>query len=218
MSINNINTLAADAIDRYGWTQHEMQDDDGSLCLVGALRHCSPQPGDWLIARAVYRRQRHAEAWNDEKGRTAEEVTAWLREHPITDAEIEAMFGPQWKVIIRLVRKAVTTTDDQAAALDAAWTTADVIAMDAAWTIVRDAAYLEAREDAWANAGFVSWDATWLSGWTPDSNAARDAVWNVAKALVVADLVGQYGLTQEHIEALMRPWVSVMGDPREVTA
>lgn len=174
LALHDINTLAADALEEHGWTQGEMEAEDGSLCLVGALRHCSPRPGDWLIAREVYRRLDHAEGWNDEKGRTEEEIVSWLRAHPVTDADLEATFGPHWEAIVRLVRRAASLTDEQ------------------------------------ANALYAVWDAA--------VDAARSAAWDAAKALVVADLVGQHGLTQDHVDTLLAPWVSVMGDPRDVVA
>jgi hypothetical protein len=37
--------------------------------------------------------------------------------------------------------------------------------------------------------------------------AARDAAWGA----VVSDLVGQRGLTQDHLDTLMGPWVRVLG-------
>jgi hypothetical protein len=41
--------------------------------------------------------------------------------------------------------------------------------------------------------------------------AARAGAWDAALAASVADLVGQHGLTQEHIDTLMAPWVQVLG-------
>ena len=43
----------------------------------------------------------------------------------------------------------------------------------------------------------AAWDAVRSAAW----DAARDT----AQALVVADLVGQYGLTREHLDALTGP-------------
>ena len=39
------------------------------------------------------------------------------------------------------------------------------------------------------------------------ADAARDAAWGA----VVSDLVGQRGLTQDHLDTLMGPWVRVLG-------
>ena len=214
LALHDINTLAADALEEHGWTQGEMEAEDGSLCLVGALRHCSPRPGDWLIAREVYRRLDHAEGWNDEKGRTEEEIVSWLRAHPVTDADLEATFGPHWEAIVRLVRRTASLTDEQANALYAVW--------DAAVDAARSAAWDAAKAAAW----YAAWDAVETAAWyaargdarSAAWDAARSAAWDAAKALVVADLVGQHGLTQDHVDTLLAPWVSVMGDPRDVVA
>lgn len=200
-ALHDINTLAADALDEHGWTQGEMEAPDGSLCLVGALRACSPHPGDWLIARAVYQGLDHAEEWNDERGRTKAEVTDWLRAHPVSDAALEATFGPQWEAIVRLIRQAATLTRDQDAALRASWR--DATGLDSG-AVARTAARAAARA--------ADRDAAMFAVW---SVATGDASWAAADALVVADLVGQHGLTQDHIDTLLAPWVSVMGDPRD---
>ena len=60
-------------------------------------------------------------------------------------------------------------------------------AEDAAWDAARDAARAAARDAAWYAAG--------------------DAAW----ALVVRDLIGQHGFTQEHYDTLTRPWATVIG-------
>lgn len=201
-TIHDINTLAADALDEHGWTQYEMESNDGSMCLVGALRHCSPQPGDWLIAREVYRHLGHGEDWNDAKGRTAEEVTAWLRTHPVADTTLETAFGPQWRAIVTLIRQAATMTREQARALGSAWGTDNIRRWNTAADVVRKAAETTNR----GNAEDAACDAA--------SEAAANASTDAAKALSVADLVGQHGLTQNHIDTLLAPWISVMGDPR----
>lgn len=214
MSINNINVLAADALEERGWIQGQMESNSGSLCLVGALRACSPQAGDWLIAREVYCRLGHAESWNDEEGRTEAEVTAWLREHPVTDADIEATFGPQWEAVVALIRQAATLTQEKGRALAATWG-------DARWN-----AWESARESVLIASSGAGKDARRSAAAQASRDSARESVQGLAGhvaghvagqaagALVVADLVGQHGLTQDHIDTLLGPWVSVMGDPR----
>ena len=50
---------------------------------------------------------------------------------------------------------------------------------------------------------------------TPDEaerlDAARDAAGAAAGALVVRDLIGQHGFTQEHYDLLTAPWATVIG-------
>jgi hypothetical protein len=174
---------AADWIDTHGWVQGTERDDTGAVCLTGALRFCDPRPGDWLIAREVFRQRKHAEDWNDAQGRTKAEVQDYLRSVEITDAELAKTFGPQWESIVALVRTAATITPQQWYELAAAWDAALAAARDAA----RDAA----------------WDAAW--------DAARDAAWDAAWALVVRDLIGQHGFTAEHYQLLTAPWAAVMG-------
>ena len=52
------------------------------------------------------------------------------------------------------------------------------------------------------------------AAWYADRDAARAVAWDALEAvlaLVVRDLVGQHGLTQEHYDTLVGPWESVMG-------
>lgn len=199
---------AAQELRSRGWVQNAMEDGEGRVCLTGALKVCDMQPGDWLLARAVLRREGRDERWNDTAGRTEGEVLAVLDGRHVTDADLEATFGPQWEAIVRLVRRAATLTENEAdrlrAARVAAWVAARVAARDAAGA----AAWGAARDAAGDAAGAAAWDAAGAAAWA----AARDA----AAALVVADLVGQHGLTQEHVDLLLGPWIEVCGDPREV--
>ena len=127
---------AADYIKTHGWTQGTMEH-AGAVCLTGALRACSPQPGDWLLARAVYRAHLiHAETWNDDADRTEAEVTEYLRTHPVTDDDLAATFGPNWETVVRLIRRVADMPQARDAALDAAWDAA----RDAAWDAALDAA------------------------------------------------------------------------------
>ena len=105
---------------------------DGAVCLTGALRACSPQPGDWLLARAVYRAQGHAENWNDADDRTEAEVTEYLRTHPVTDDDLAATFGPNWETVVRLIRRVTAITQAEVASWVASW----VAAWDAASAVV----------------------------------------------------------------------------------
>jgi len=112
---------AADLIDRVGWTQGTERDDAGRVCLTGALRYCNPQPGDWLLAREVFRAKGRAEGWNDASERTCNEVVELLRSTEITDAELAQTFGPSWETVVQLVHTTATITPEQVLDLDAAW-------------------------------------------------------------------------------------------------
>jgi hypothetical protein len=177
---------AAGVIRERGWIKGGLENSDG-VCLTGALQYCQPVPGDWLIARAVARHRGHGENWNDETGRTRSQVLAWLEAaEPITDAELGAVFGPQWEAVVALVRRAAILTPDEGEALRAA----------------RDAARDAGRVAAWVAARDAAWDAAWNAA----RDAALDAAGDAAGALVVRDV-----LAPEHYATLTRPWVSVIG-------
>lgn len=180
---------AADKIEGH-WIQGEQRDGD-RMCLVGGLEACGLAPGEWLIARAVARHRGHGELWNDTDGRTEEEVVGWLRAaEPITPAELAEVFGPQWEPICALVLRAARLTDDQAKSLAAA-----------------RAAAFAARVVAWD----AAWDAVSAAAWDAARDAARPAAWDAARALVVRDLIGEHGFTQEHYDLLTGPWRQVIG-------
>jgi hypothetical protein len=228
-SLRTLPLRAADAIERDGWTQGTEKDEQGRMCLTGALRECS-QPGDWLLAREVYRRRDRAEDWNDADGRTVEQVLAELRRE-VTEQDLAETFGPQWEQIVALVRRAAVLTGDEVRALaaawaaawdaaraaawaaawdaarDAAWDAARDAARDAAWAAARAAARDAARDAAWAAARAAAWAAARAAA----RDAARDAAWAAASALSVRDLIGQHGFTQQHYDLLTRPWTQVIG-------
>lgn len=136
MTIDNLNLLphlAADYMRQVGWTQGTEQDADGHVCLTGALRLCSPVPGDGYLAREVFRRRGRAESWNDSPGRTADEVIDYLASSEITDTELEDTFGPRWREIVAQVRAISGASREQLDRLAAAWTAAGA----AAWAAAR---------------------------------------------------------------------------------
>ena len=185
-----INTApAADYIKTHGWTQGKMEH-AGAVCLTGALRACSPQPGDWLLARAVYRAQGHAETWNDDYGRTEAEVTEYLRTHPVTDEGLAATFGPNWETVVRLIRRVADMTQAREAAKDAAKDASGVAAREAA----KDASLGASRVAAWV----AAWDAAWDSAWVATGDAAS--------AVVVRDLI-----TKDHYQTLTAPIRAAIG-------
>jgi len=175
---------AADLIDRVGWTQGTDRDGAGRVCLTGALRYCDPQPGDWLIAREIFRAKGRAEGWNDASERTCNEVVELLRSTEITDAELAQTFGPSWETVVNLVHTAATITPLQVLDLTAAW---DAV-WDAAWDAARDAARGAARDAVWSAAGSAArdaardavWDAVWGAAGDAAWDAARDAAWDAA--------------------------------------
>ena len=184
--------LAADKVEGH-WIQ-DIQHDGDRMCLVGGLKSCGLAPGEWLIARAVARHRDHGEGWNDAEGRTEAEVLDWLRTaEPITPTELAEVFGPQWEQVCALVLRAAALTLDETKALRVAWDAAEAAAEAAAWDAAEAAAEAVAEAAAWD-----AWDA-----W----DAARDAAW----ALVVRDVIGTHGFTQDHYDTLTRPWRTAIG-------
>ena len=145
MTIDNLNLLphlAADYMRHVGWAQGAEVDADGHVCLTGALRLCSPVPGDGYLAREVFRRRGRAESWNDAPGRTADEVIDYLASSEITDTELEDTFGPQWREIVAQVRAISGASREQLDRLAAVWDAAGDAAWDAAWAAAWAAARL----------------------------------------------------------------------------
>ena len=210
MTIDNLNLLphlAADYMRQVGWAQGTEEDADGHVCLTGALRLCSPVPGDGYLAREVFRRRGRAESWNDAPGRTADEVIDYLASSAITDTELEDTFGPQWREIVAQVRAISGASREQLDRLAAAWTAAGDAARDAARDAAWDAAWDAARDAA----GDAARDAAWAAAGTAAGTAARDAARDAAWALSIRDLIGTANYTQEMYELLTAPWRNVMG-------
>ena len=153
------------------WRQGRYSGDDGAMCLHGAIRQCCPVPGDaHLIERVEARLGRWSTSWNDDDDRTEAEVVELARRGwDITDADLAETFGPQWRAVVSVVRRAATLTADEAKRLAAAWDAA----WGAAWDAARAAARGAARDAAWGAAwAVVTWDLATDDG--PYTTAQRD--------------------------------------------
>ncbi|MCC6232831.1 MAG: hypothetical protein IT580_09325, partial [Verrucomicrobiales bacterium] len=167
--------------------------------------------------------------------------TEWLRSaEPITDNVLAEVFGPQWREIVALVRRAAVLTPEEADGVpvrDAAWPTATEAARDAAWHAWHAAtnaawhAWHAAWDAAWhaghaaTNAAWhawhAAWDAAWHAGhaatnaawhaWHAAWHAACDAATEAARALAVRHLIGHGRFTQEHYDELTMPWRKAIG-------
>ena len=74
---------------------------------------------------------------------------------------------------------------------------------DQTWTIDGDEYVIATGDAAWdAAAADAAWDA---------AGDAADAAQVAARALVVRDLIGQHGYTQDDYDTLTRPWRQVIG-------
>lgn len=206
---------AADYLDAHGWTQGELRDDEtGAVCATGAVMFCRPQVGDEHLIVQVLRHRGTAEEWNDEDGRTQEEVHAALSAD-ITDEDLAATFGPQWAQVVALVRLTAGLTDDEVTRLDAARGAARAEARAEAWGAARGAARDGLSGAARGASRGAAWDAVGGAAWDAARYAARDAARYAARAaawaLVVRDLIGEHGFTQEHYDTLTGPWSKVTG-------
>lgn len=135
-----------------------------------------------------------------------------------TTTELEAKYGPNWRAVDVVVQKVARATQEQIGRLgagrDSAWTVAQDVALDAA-----DAGVLACgRLSAWNAAGTAALRAVR----SPGGIVALDATWSAvrpataaATAVVMKDLIGQHGFTQEHYDTMTRAWLEVFGDPLE---
>ena len=68
-------TAVIDNLKGREWIQGEEQRPDGAVCAHGAVMTCQGlRPGDAHIIRAVMRTKGLTEGWNDQSGRTKDEV------------------------------------------------------------------------------------------------------------------------------------------------
>jgi len=118
-------------------------------------------------------------------------------------------FGPNGKLAMRVISKVVELDAQQirdlAASRAALWAALRDVSRPALWAALRDALRPVSWDALWDASRAALRDVSW--------DASRAAVWDVLRAVVTADLVGQYGLTKQHIRILYRPWQQVVGDP-----
>ncbi len=119
------------------WIQSSWEEGN-SVCLHGAIRRCQPQPGDAYLVEQVADTQGWGPAWNDNTSTTWPMIRERIAHIEITDTDLADTFGPQWKHIVALVRRAAVLTVDEAQRLVAAWETRDA-ARGAAGTTARNA-------------------------------------------------------------------------------
>ena len=125
-----------------------------------------------------------------------------------TQNEVAERYGPQTAQIEALLDRVRNLSGDEKEALRDAWTARADARADAleAWVAAWTAARVAGRA--------ATWDAAWYAAWvvrTDAWDAAPDAVRHAMQALLVRDLIGQNGFTQEHYDTLVGPWESVMG-------
>jgi hypothetical protein len=175
---------------RYRWPE----------CCTNTVLHASTVPGQTLVGGPWPCRLFEVTGEpvaEDEDKRGFRDLTV------VAELEAWRALGPQGRHVAAFIdqAEAVTTTD---------WDTARGISWDAAfyaaWDAARDAAAARAAtRDA---AQVAAWDAA------RGAAAAPVAAWHAARvavALVVRDLIGTSGFTQDHYDTLTRPWRTTIG-------
>ena len=210
IKINEADLLALLGENGEHWVQGKWGTDT-SMCLHGAIRRCQPIAGDAFLIQQVAKLKGWGTEWNDDKGTSWSDIRGRLAHIKVTDEDLAETFGPQWEHIVALVRRAAILTNAEEKALVAAGDAARVAAGDAA----RDAARVAARDVARVAAWVAARVAARVAAGDVARDAAGDAAWvaagDAAQALVVRDLIGQHGFTQEHYDLLPMPWRTVIG-------
>ena len=210
-------------LDEHGWAQGVWTASDGAICAHQAIRLCAPQPGDAHLIEAVATAQGWGTDWNDDAETTETDVRARLAGGvDVTDSDLADVFGPQWRAVVRVVRKAAALTPGEADELAAARYAARGAARDAARNAARDAARYAARGAArnaarraardatWYAAWYVAWDATRRAAWYVAWYAAKYATWDAAWVAVVWDLATPDGpFTIEQRDMLIASWLAI---------
>ena len=174
-------TAVIDNLKGREWIQGEEQRPDGAVCAHGAVMTCQGL-----------------------RPGDAHIIRAVMRTKGLTEGWNDMSGRTKDEVIAKLGLLVGVTDENLAETFGPSW--ALVV------NVIRRAAVLtedEARSLAAARA--AAWDAAWDAARAAAWAAAWDAAWDAARAASVADLVGQHGLTQEHIDKLMAPWVQVLG-------
>jgi hypothetical protein len=202
-------------LDERGWVQGAWES-AGGVCVHQAIRLCAPVPGDAHLIERVAKAHGHGPDWNDDDATSEADVRAWLAEGiDVTDDDLAEVFGPQWRAVVSLVRRAATLTVDEAGRLraargGAAW----VAAWDAARVAAWDAARVAAGDAAGGAAGVAARDAAWDAARVAAGGAAGGAAWDAAWAVVTWDLAtGDGPYTEARRDLLIGPWVEVCGLP-----
>ena len=117
-----------------------------------------------------------------------------------TQNELAEHYGPQTTQIEALLERMRNLSGDETKALRVAWDAREARDAWDAWDAARAAG--GAPRDAASSAARDAWDAARDAAW---------AAWTAVLALVVRDLIGQNGFTQQHYDTLVAPWETVMG-------
>lgn len=178
------------------WIKRAWSSPKGGMCLHQAIKMCILVPGDFYLLLRVAKRQGWGPHWNDNANVSWIDIRTKINGGiEVSDTDLEVTYGPQWREIVALVRRAATLTADEAlslaSSLEAPRGAARKAIQRAAWEAVFQSTWLAAGETAFDAAGYVAWEA--------------------AGALSMRHLIGEHGFTQEHYDILTGPWATVIG-------
>jgi hypothetical protein len=128
----------------------------------------------------------------------------------VTDAELAAALGLQWRSVRGMVRRAAVATPEEAARLRGEWDS--MLDNSDGLAAAADAVHHAHRASRRACIGVGAWDALMRADADQVGTAALIAASCAARATMVEDLVGQHGLTAAHVELARRPWCAAFGD------
>ena len=124
-------------------------------------------------------------------------------------------WGPSGLIVEQIIRKVPYLSGEELVRLENAWVT-EPGSVDDAWGYLAAAAAIRDRglyvARAAHDAATAATDVIRASG--ERAAHAVGAVRDAAYAAALVDLTGSFGLLSEHIEAIMGPWLLVIGDPR----
>lgn len=202
IKINETDLLALLGENGERWVQGQWGIDD-KLCLHGAIRRCQPVRGDAFLIEQVAKLEDWGTDWNDDKDTSWSDIRARLAHIEVTDDDLAKTFGPQWKHIVALVRRAAIITSGEVRRLKAAAGVAWYAAGSAAWEAER----VKPLYAAWNAARY----AARVAAWDAPEFAARDVAGEAAGALAVRDLIGKHEFTQQHYDHVTSAWRTVIG-------
>lgn len=186
-----------------GWTRYAYNDGSNTalpVCLHGAVRVCAPRNGDEYLVSAVLRLRGHTERWNDSSSRKKSEVSDLLATFEINEEILAERFGSLWREVVVLARAVSGLTENQEQDVAAAYDKRDIKAHGLARAALLDAIWQSPRDfNDIAHSTITAIDS--LLGF---ERAIEDA----SSALIMYDLIGTAGYTQEHHDTLMAPWLS----------
>ena len=187
---------ALQTLDERGWIQNAWEGNEG-VCLHQAIRLCSPVPGDAYIIEHVWDHRGKGTTWNDHRGRAQHEIVHALKEEPeVTDAEIEGVFGPRWREVVALVRRAAVLTDDERCELGLDFDVHSKRAVQRAYAVLEEV----------GPGPYINGATAFLAA----SSSGNATAGQAALAIIAQDLIGDHYDQADH-DALMGPWLAVVG-------